>query len=104
MAAYGYPVVSDFDPYVMLVEKTAALTVAPGAPGGTLVDFLPACRNLHIITIFNFKNTDRTSVRYIPSWFPGAGFKRHALETRKHIDDILNVPYDFVKQRRVCNY
>ena len=99
MAAYGYPVVSDFDPYVMLVEKTAALTVAPGAPGGTLVDFLPACRNLHII--FSFKNTDRISVRHIPSWMPGAGFKRYAMITRKAVREMLDQPYDLVKQRMV---
>ena len=41
MATYGYPVLSDYDPYVMLVEKTAALTIALAAPGGTTVDFVP---------------------------------------------------------------
>ena len=41
MATYGYPVLSDYDPYVMLVEKTAALSIALGAPGGTTVDFVP---------------------------------------------------------------
>ena len=41
MATYGYPVLSDYDPYVTLVEKTAALTIALGAPGGTTVDFVP---------------------------------------------------------------
>ena len=43
MATYGHRVVSDDDAYVNLVEKTNSMTVQSGTPGGTVVDFFPAC-------------------------------------------------------------
>ena len=43
MATYGHQVVSDDDEYVNLVERTNAITVQTGSPGGTPVDFFPPC-------------------------------------------------------------
>lgn len=43
VAAYGYRVTSDNDPYVTLVERTNAMAVAFGAPGEAIVDFIPMC-------------------------------------------------------------
>ena len=40
-------------------------------------------------------------VRHIPSWMPGAGFKRHALKTRKAVQEMINVPYEMVKKAKV---
>lgn len=40
-------------------------------------------------------------VRYIPAWFPGAKFKRHALRTRKLVNESMSKPFDFVKRSRV---
>ena len=42
-AIYGYHVVDDNDPFVMLVERATILTAESGAAGGNLVDFIPAC-------------------------------------------------------------
>ena len=47
MATYGHRVVSDDDAYVNLVEKTNSMTVQSGTPGGTVVDFFPACMYHH---------------------------------------------------------
>lgn len=41
------------------------------------------------------------AVKYIPSWFPGAGFKRYAAETRVVVDECLNRPFDEVKKHMV---
>ena len=41
-------------------------------------------------------------VRYIPEWLPGAGFKRHALKARNLINDMIDMPFEFVKRNRVC--
>jgi hypothetical protein len=38
-------------------------------------------------------------VKYIPDWFPGAGFKQTAKEWNKTLVDLVEKPYRFVKQR-----
>ncbi|KAJ8508022.1 hypothetical protein ONZ45_g9663 [Pleurotus djamor] len=38
------------------------------------------------------------SLKYIPSWFPGGGFKKLAIETRKVTSTLQNIPVDLVKQ------
>jgi hypothetical protein len=39
------------------------------------------------------------TVKYVPSWFPGAGFKQTANLWRNHLSGIADRPYDFVKQQ-----
>ncbi|KAK7688917.1 hypothetical protein QCA50_007608 [Cerrena zonata] len=36
-------------------------------------------------------------LKYVPTWFPGAGFKKFALKARKHMYNALDRPLDFVK-------
>lgn len=38
-------------------------------------------------------------MKYIPSWLPGADFKRTAQEWKKNLHDVVDKPYAFVKQR-----
>ena len=40
MATYGYPVLSELDPYVTLMKEVARITVKYSSP---IVDFIPAC-------------------------------------------------------------
>ena len=40
-------------------------------------------------------------VRYIPDWFPGAGFKQMAREFRKTFQELVDVPFEFVKKQMV---
>lgn len=37
-------------------------------------------------------------MRYIPSWFPGASFKRTALLSQKYADDMMEAPFQFVEK------
>ncbi|EDR09464.1 uncharacterized protein LACBIDRAFT_190116 [Laccaria bicolor S238N-H82] len=76
---YGYDVHSVDDRLVRLAERAGTLTVqGAGSPAATLVDFFPV-------------------MRHIPSWVPFASFKRRALETRKVVDDMMDIPYELVK-------
>ncbi|KJA19119.1 hypothetical protein HYPSUDRAFT_44581 [Hypholoma sublateritium FD-334 SS-4] len=68
---YGYNVALNGDPFVKLVESTLEAFVSAGSPQWS-VNSLPF-------------------LRYIPSWMPGAGFKRYAESMR----------LEFVKQREV---
>ena len=42
-----------------------------------------------------------TPVRYVPAWFPGAGFKREALFARQLSMDMRSAPFEAVKQQMV---
>jgi len=38
------------------------------------------------------------TVKYVPEWFPGAGFKTFAKQAKKKLDDFLNLPFKHVKE------
>jgi len=43
------------------------------------------------------------TVKYVPDWFPGAGFKKFAKETRKGLDNSMDHPFQYVKETlQVC--
>ncbi|KAI9509896.1 cytochrome P450 [Russula earlei] len=72
---YGHTVRSTDELYVRLAEEAGTDTVTSGSPGSVLVDFFPA-------------------LRHIPTWMPGAGFKRHALRTRVKVRTMHDTPYE----------
>ncbi|KAI0001214.1 cytochrome P450 [Russula vinacea] len=78
MRQYGHTVVDNDDPYVRLVEEASKSTSEAAVPGAFLVDLFP-------------------SLKYVPEWMPGAGFKTKAKEWRKLSQAMINVPYDMVK-------
>jgi hypothetical protein len=44
---------------------------------------------------------DTLLVRYIPTWFPGAKFKRDAQSIKPNVRAQFEVPYDMVKEKMV---
>ncbi|KZT73493.1 cytochrome P450 [Daedalea quercina L-15889] len=76
--AYGHCVESSNDKYIHLAERAASVTLESGDAGAMLVDFFP-------------------TLRYLPLWCPGAGFKRKAFAARKVIQELLDTPYEMVK-------
>ncbi|CAL1702358.1 unnamed protein product [Somion occarium] len=80
MMAYGYAVEEDEDPYVNQVDKAVTEFTIVTTPGAFLVDVLPV-------------------LRYLPSWFPGAGFQRIASEWREDLRQMADIPYELVKQK-----
>jgi hypothetical protein len=67
-------------------------------PGGFLVD------TVHIRgSRETFKNTKTLDsqpnlVKYVPDWFPGAGFKTFANVTRGKLETIMNEPIEYAKE------
>jgi hypothetical protein len=43
------------------------------------------------------------TVRHIPTWMPGAGFKRHALRTRVKVRTMHDTPYEMVRKATVSH-
>jgi len=79
---YGITVLEHDDPYISIAEEAFEGVAEAGVPGAFLVDLLPA-------------------LKYVPSWFPGAGFKRKAARWRACISELLERPYHRVKRELV---
>ena len=67
-------------------------------PGAFLVDAFPMRK-------FHSQNPYRgilphylPTVKYVPAWFPGAGFKKFARIAKENIDNLVNLPFQHVKE------
>lgn len=79
---YGIEVQEHDDPFVSLIEHANDNFSIATKAGQFLVDVFP-------------------SLRFIPEWFPGAGFKRQAREWRKDMEAMVEVPYAETKNQMV---
>ncbi|KAF5354109.1 hypothetical protein D9756_007313 [Leucocoprinus leucothites] len=77
---YGVDVKDIHDPYIKNVEKAMHGLSDAGTPGNYLVNLLPA-------------------MRHIPSWFPGAGWKRMAKSFQAINREVAFTPFERVKER-----
>lgn len=96
---YGRRVQSLDDELVRLAERAMDGTNEAGRPGAVPVDFLPFREYLtHHDSSEDptLKSNHMFVVKHIPSWMPGAGFKRHALLVRGHIRAWVDTGYDMV--------
>ncbi|PBL01644.1 cytochrome P450 [Armillaria gallica] len=77
--AYGWPVTSDDDYFVSLMEEAFALHRQVVQPGRWLVEVIPL-------------------LRFVPSWMPGAHFKRFAFSVRDRMKAIDQEPHKWAKE------
>ncbi|KZT11800.1 cytochrome P450 monooxygenase [Laetiporus sulphureus 93-53] len=75
---YGHSITDADDDYIHLVDDALKQFTEAAGGAAALVDFFP-------------------SLRYLPTWMPGAGFKRKARELRAIIRKMLDVPVERVK-------
>ncbi|KAJ3561809.1 hypothetical protein NP233_g9970 [Leucocoprinus birnbaumii] len=78
--AYGYQVTSDDDKFVNILEESLRLGGSLNIPGKYWVEFLPV-------------------LRFIPEWFPGAGFKKLARTVAQDLRQLENVPFNWAKSQ-----
>ncbi|KAH9847427.1 O-methylsterigmatocystin oxidoreductase [Lenzites betulinus] len=72
---YGIEVAEQNDPYVALAERATKIFSDMVIPGQYIVELLPF-------------------LKHVPSWLPGAGFKRDAERWSKDIHRVWNEPYE----------
>ncbi|KAF8056530.1 cytochrome P450 [Lyophyllum atratum] len=77
--AYGYTVTED-DPFIEVAEEASRISGIATAPGRWLVDYLPI-------------------IRFIPSFIPGAGWKRQGEAWRQRLNTLSGVPHAWVKEQ-----
>ena len=80
--AYGIEVQESGDRYISIAEEVIKAGSEAAIPGAFWVDFFPV-------------------LAYVPSWFPGAGFKRKAADWRKLNRTMVEKPFAYVQERLV---
>ncbi|PIL25684.1 cytochrome P450 [Ganoderma sinense ZZ0214-1] len=75
--AYGIDVQPKNDPYIATAETALHAMSMAGNAGAYLVDYIPL-------------------LKHVPSWFPGATFKRQAAEWKKATDAMVERPFEAV--------
>ncbi|KIK94268.1 hypothetical protein PAXRUDRAFT_12143 [Paxillus rubicundulus Ve08.2h10] len=78
--SHGYVTQEGDDPLVELAHTANAQLSMASAPGLFYVDIVPL-------------------LKYMPSWLPGAGFKRKAKEYAAVLDDLVEIPHNYVKSQ-----
>ncbi|GJJ10296.1 hypothetical protein Clacol_004522 [Clathrus columnatus] len=79
---YGYKAASENEPLVRLVVETLRQFSETTISNAFLVDVLPI-------------------LRFVPSFFPGAAWKRKAIRYRECLDETLRKPYEWTKQQMI---
>ncbi|KAF9453375.1 cytochrome P450 [Macrolepiota fuliginosa MF-IS2] len=78
--SHGYEVKEGIDPFVKLADLATEQFSLSTTPGGFLVNLVPALNRL-------------------PDWFPGTGFKETAREWANTLDNMIEQPYQYVKDQ-----
>ena len=99
--SHGYITQTDGkDPLVQLIGTAAKDFYEATKPGKWFVDVFPFCGCL---STFLTNLIRSLLVKYVPSWFPGAGFKKTAAQYRKVNMDQTDLPFQFVIKGMVCS-
>ncbi|PPQ92201.1 LOW QUALITY PROTEIN: hypothetical protein CVT25_008975 [Psilocybe cyanescens] len=89
--AYGWTVLDNHDPFVRLMEDSFKLQSEITKPGRWLVDIFPILMEDRVTIV--------ASVRFVPPWFPGGGFRRQAEVFRKEMNKVDVVPFEWAKKQ-----
>jgi len=75
---YGYQAKESHDPFIDIAQEALESLAIAGNPGSFLVDLIPW-------------------LRYVPQWFPGAGFQKKAAHWKRVINSMVDLPWKYVK-------
>ena len=83
--SYGIAVQESDDPYILVAEEVMSGVAEVGIPGTFWVDLIPI-------------------LKYVPSWFPGAGFQRRAARWKEAVNTMVEKPFRYVQEELVQVY
>lgn len=89
------------DPLVALADEVMTEFSLGVQAGAWIVDLMPF-RNLLLLKYVLRINDVTLSVKNLPDWMPGTGFKRIAAKWKGDLHKIVDLPHAFVKQQMVC--
>ena len=82
---YGIAVQESDDPYIAMAEEALNGVAEAGIPGAFWVDMFPI-------------------LKYVPSWFPGAGFQKKAARWREVNHNMAEKPFRHVQEQLVLTH
>lgn len=97
--AYGIDVSGVDDPYVIVGKQSVQAVTSCTLPGSFLVDTFPLRKSP--LAPFEFLLEQASIVKFVPSWFPGAGFQIKAASWKHSVNTAREKPYNVVKDRMV---
>ena len=97
--SHGYVTQTGDDPLVELAHVANSQLSMATAPGIYYVDIVPLSKSSARASVSKDVNT--STVKYIPSWLPGAGFRRKAKEYASVLQDLVERPHNYVKSQLV---
>ena len=80
--SYGIDVQESDDPHILLTEESLNGINEASIPGAFWVDFFPI-------------------LKYVPSWFPGAGFQKKAARWSEINAIMIEKPFRYVEEQLV---
>ena len=83
--SYGIDVQDSDDPYISLAKDALDGLNEAAVPGTFWVDLFPI-------------------LKYVPSWFPGAGFQKKATRWRENNAIMIEKPFRYVEEQLVGNH
>jgi hypothetical protein len=83
--SYGIDVQESDDPYISLAEDALHGLNQAAIPGAFWVDLFPI-------------------LKYVPSWFPGAGFQKQAAQWKEMNTTMTEKPFRYVKEQLVGDH
>src|SRR3979490_1824958 len=87
---YGIKILPKDDPYIAVAEKVMDAVKAVGIPGAFLVDPLPIRTSRSpLMVVFDLA----LLVKYVPEWFPGAGFQKQGRIWGQFLVKMNTVPF-----------
>ena len=103
---YGFDLKEPYDPYVAIGGNAMEGFSTAGFPGKFLVDIIPACKsNFCIIRhIAKCPTPLDSEVKYVPGWFPGAGFQKTARHFKSFLPPLINKPLQELKGLLVSRF
>jgi hypothetical protein len=82
---YGYDIQPKKDYLIEIAEEATVRLTTALVPGAALVNQVPI-------------------LRYLPTWFPGAGFHKFASKTRELMTQIKEVPFKWTQEQMVSGF
>ena len=105
MITHGYPVKQHDDPLVKAVDAAVNGFSECLEPGAYLVDMIPLRESLlfflHATMDVNNAPFLPRVVRYVPEWFPRAGWKTKGKRYTESLEFMTEIPHQFVKDQMV---
>lgn len=108
--AYGYTVRDKDDDFISVAEESSRISALCLAPGRWLVDYYPICMSHSsvdptialLLLLWGIYMTCHANRCFAVRFLPFAGFKRQALEWKKRLEYLSEVPHQWVKAQIVC--